>query len=150
MQHFASDRQRASIERAERERDRMLMAGPPEPPTFTVTYKAEGFSELQDASVQKVADWLRTKVQAKDAKVSAWLDEADNTVYFEVEGDTLEEVTDEDRAESDVIDMLGGGPHKLVLDFVEVTGPEPDDEPDWDARAKDERAEREFDREHEG
>ena len=74
---FTSDRQRASIERAERERDRMLMAGPPEPATITVTYRAEGFSELQDASVQKVADWLRTKVQAKDAKVSAWLDEAD-------------------------------------------------------------------------
>ena len=126
MQHFASDRQRASIERAERERDRMLMAGPPEPATFTVTYKAEGFSELQDASVQKVADWLRTRVQSKDAKVSSWLDEADNTVYFEIEGDVLEEATDEDRAESTVIDMLGGGPHQLVLEGVFVTGPE-----DW-------------------
>ena len=142
---FTSDRQRASIERAERERDRMLMAGPPEPATITVTYRAEGFSELQDASVQKVADWLRTKVQAKDAKVSAWLDEADNTVYFEIEGDELEAVTDEDRAESTVIDMLGGGPHQLVLDGVSVEFPQPD-EPDWDARAKDERAERE----HEG
>lgn len=143
--NFTSDRQRASVERAERERDRMLMAGPPEPPIFTVTYKAEGFSELQDASVQKVADWLRTRVQSKDAKVSSWLDEADNTVYFEIEGDALEEATDEDRAESTVIDMLGGGPHQLVLDGVFIEWPEPD-EPDWDARAKDERAERE----HEG
>ena len=143
--NFTSDRQRASIERAERERDRMLMAGPPEPATFTVTYKAEGFSELQDASVQKVADWLREQMESKDAKVSSWLDEADNTVYFEIEGDALEEVTDEDRAESTVIDMLGGGPHQLVLEGVFVTWPEPD-EPDWDARAKDERAERE----HEG
>lgn len=135
---FASDRQRASFELAERERDRMLMAGPPEPPTFTVTYKAEGFSELQDASVQKVADWLRTQVQSKDAKVSAWLDEADNTVYFEVEGDTVEEVEDEDQAESSVIDVLGDGPHQLVLDGVSVEWPEPD-EPDWDAIAKDRR-----------
>lgn len=143
MMSFASDRQRASFERAEREHDRMLMAGPPEPKTFTVTYRAEGYSELQGASVEKVAAWLRTKMQSENARVSAWLDEADNTVCFEVEADTLEEVTDEDQAKDIVTDVLGGGPHQLVLDLVDVAGPEAD-EPDWDAITKDRRIEEDW------
>lgn len=125
---------------AQRSYDRMLAAGPPEPPLFTVTYRAEGFSEKQDASVQEVADWLRKQMLAKDAKVSVRLYEPENIVHFEIEGDTLEEVEDEDHAENTVIDVLGGGPHQLVLDGVFIEWPEAD-EPDWAAIAKDRRIE---------
>lgn len=125
---------------AQRSYDRMLAAGPPEPPLFTVTYRAEGFSEKQDASVQEVADWLRKQMLAKDAKVSVRLYEPENIVHFEIEGDTLEEVEDEDHAENTVIDLLGDGPHQLVLDGVFIEWPEAD-EPDWAAIAKDRRIE---------
>ena len=143
MHGFMSERQRASFERAERERDKALAAGPPEPPLFTVTYRAEGFSEKQDASVQEVADWLRKQMLAKDAKVSVRLYEPENIVHFEIEGDTLEEVEDEDHAENTVIDLLGDGPHQLVLDGVFIEWPEAD-EPDWAAIAKDRRIEEDW------
>lgn len=121
---------------------------PPEIPTFTVTYRASGYSEREGASVEKVADWLRERMQDKSARVSASLDTetTPHVVCFEVSHDTVEEIEDENDAERAVLDILGGGEHQLVVDSIVIDTPEDDDEPDWLAIAKDRKIEEEWSR----
>lgn len=132
---YASDRQQASFARAERSHDRMLAAGPPEPATATVSFRANVFAEGPYNSAAQVEAWLRERL-AKDATVT--LTSEDETVAFYVE-DEVEEAESVEHAQDLVNDMIIGGEHDMALADIEVDDPEEAYEPDWDAINKDRR-----------
>lgn len=124
---------------AERSYDRMLAAGPPELPLFTVGYQTQVFAEGPYGSAAQVQAWLRERL-GRHAAIT-FLNE-DETVHFAID-DEIEEVENEDHAREVVENLIGGGVHQLVLDGIEIQAPEPD-EPDWDAIAKDRRIEEDW------
>lgn len=114
--------------------DRMLAAGPPEPPLFTVSYQAQVFAEGPYDNPTQVEAWLREHL-GKQATITFLAE--DETVHFVID-DEVEEVENEDHAREVVENLIVGGEHQLVLDGIEIQVPEPD-EPDGDAIAKDRR-----------
>lgn len=143
--NYASERQRASVEIAERERDRILMAGPPEPRTADLTVEYEVWLQ-QDQSLSVLTEALGGSAH--------WAgDESPRERERPAAGSTLiEEATSYEQAEEIVQNLVREHlRHFVDMDTLIVTAERIEaDEPDWDARAKDERAEREFDREHGG
>lgn len=112
---------------------------PPERPIFTVDYTIEVFAEGPYESAAEVETWLRTQM-GKQGTITRLEDE--ETVRFRIE-DFMEEVEGEEHAADLIEDLVCGGPHSLVRDGLEITGPEVD-EPDWDAIAKDRRIEEDW------
>lgn len=131
---FASDRQRASFDHAQRVHERILRAGPPEPELFTVSYRTEVFAEGPYRNPEQVLAWLRQQL-GEGASIT-FLGE-DETVRFAIE-DQVEDIEHEDHAREVIENLITGGPHQLVTDDLEIDDPT-DDEPDWDAIAKDRR-----------
>lgn len=134
---FASDRQQASFRRAERSYDRMLAAGPPEPATATVDFRATVFAEGPYDSAEQVESWLRERL-AKDATVTLVSGPDDETVIFAIE-DEVEEAESVEHAEDLVKDLITVGDHDMALEDIEVDDPEAAYEPDWDTINKDRR-----------
>lgn len=134
---YASDRQRASFQRAERSYDRMLAAGPPEPATATVNFRATVFAEGAYDSDAQVEAWLRERL-SKDATITLTSKPGDETVTFDVE-DELEEIESVDHGIDVVENLLTGGDHDMAVLSSEIDDPEAAYEPDWDAINKDRR-----------
>lgn len=132
---FASDRQQASSRRAERSYDRMLTAGPPEPTTATVDFRATIFAEGPYDSAAQVEAWLRERL-TKDATVTLVSEPDNETVIFDIE-DELEEVESVDHGTDLVNDLIVGGEHEMAIESIEIDDPEAAYEPDWDAINKD-------------
>lgn len=91
---FASDRQRASFDHAQRVHERILRAGPPEPELFTVSYRTEVFAEGPYRDPEQVLAWLRQQL-GEGASIT-FLGE-DETVRFAIE-DQIKDVEHEDHA----------------------------------------------------
>lgn len=133
---FASDRQRASFELAQRDYDRMLAAGPPEPSTEDVTVEYEVWLQ-KDQSLT-----LLTEVLGGEAHWAG--DEPQGETHRPAAGSTLiEEAASYEEAEEILHDLMREHlRHFVDLDGLVVTAEriEPD-EPDWDAIMKDRRIE---------
>lgn len=137
---FYSRRQRASFEHAERERDKELMAGPPEEPSADVTVEYE----LHLHSDRPLS--TLTEVLGGEAH---WYASPSEVGWRAAKGSTLiEEAASYEEAEEIVQDLITEHLREYVdLDSIIATAEriEPD-EPDWMAIAKDARVERELGR----
>src|SRR5699024_2455118 len=137
MHGFMSERQRASFERAERERDKALAAGPPEPPTFDVMVEYMVWIDREECTLPDLIKRIGGEAHFASGRDNGWI---------EVKGSTLiEEVRSEEDAEEVLRSLLH--PMRTVVDLddlvIEVQDPTPD-EPDWDAIAKDRRIEEDW------
>lgn len=122
--------------------DKMLAAGPPEPPTYSVRYETEVFPEGEYLNAGQIEAYLRERL-GKSATITAV--EHDEVPRYAVE-DYVDDVEHEDDARDEVEKLIGtGGPMMLALDGITVHMPE-DDEPDWDAIAKDRKIEEDWSR----
>jgi len=113
--------------------------GPENIPTFTVTYRTAVIVEKTDATATEVMEYLRD-VLGKEATITG--DHDEDGLYFHIV-DEVEDVTDEDDAEAAFHALIEGNTFELVMDGFEVDEPY-DDEPDWDAIAKDRRIEEDW------
>lgn len=136
---FASDRQQASFDHAQRVHERILRAGPPEPELFTVTFRTTVFAEGPYKDYAQVEAWLRERLNT-DATISLF--DEDETLIIDIE-DTIDGIADEDEAREAIENLISGGDHALVIESCEIDNPT-EDEPDWDAIIKDRRIDEEF------
>lgn len=128
------------MERWQKSYDRMLAAGPPEPPVADVTVE---YSVWIDSDALTLSG-LRAVVGGEAAFASGR--EGD---MIEVKGSTLvEDVESAEEAEEILRNLVTKHLRYLVdLDTLVVTVEEPEaDEPDWDAIEKDRRLEMDDDR----
>lgn len=112
--------------------------GPAEAPTYTLTYRTAVIVEKADATASEVLEYLR-RVLGKNATLTG--DHDEDGLYFHIV-DEVEDVTDEEDAEAAFHALIEGNPYALVMDGFEIDEPY-NDEPDWDAIAKDRRIEAE-------
>lgn len=120
---------------AQRSYERMLAAGPPEPPLFTVGYIAEVAVGDDTTDAQKLEADLRERL-GKDVVMERLEDHPDDLVGYEVSGE-LEDIQDADDASSTFAALLvdtsdpGIKARWSVIEF-DASVPDPEDEePDW-------------------
>lgn len=127
-----------SFERAQRSYDKMLAAGPPEPPTEDVTVGYEVALRWD----QEVS--ILTEVLGGEATFAA---EPVDDAYRVAKGSTLiEEAASYEEAEEIVHDLIRKHlRHFVDLDSAEITAERFEaDEPDWDAITKDRKIEEDW------
>ena len=137
MHGFMSERQRASFERAERERDKALAAGPPEPPTADVIVEYTVWIDREELTLPELIAQVGGEASFASGRDNGWI---------EVRGSTIiEEVESVEDAEEILRSLMAPMENVLDLDdlVIEVQDPTPD-EPDWDAIAKDRRIEEDW------
>lgn len=135
---FASDRQRASIERAERSYDRMLAAGPPEPPVADATVEYSMWIDREECTLKELTAQIGGEAHFASGRDNGWI---------EVKGSTLvEDVESAEDAEEVLRSLLAPLGDVLDEDSLVTTaqGPFEIDEPDWDAIEKDRRIEEDW------
>lgn len=136
---YASDRQRASFERAQRSYDKMLAAGPPEPPTADVTVEYSVWIDRDSLTLSGLRQVVGGEAHFASGR------EGD---LIEVKGSTLvEDVESAEEAEEILRNLVTKHLRYLVdLDTLVVTAQDPfeADEPDWDAIEKDRRIEEDW------
>ncbi len=112
--------------------------GPEDTPTTTITYRTAVIVEKADSTASEVLEYLR-RVLGENATITG--DHDEDGLYFHLV-DEIDDVRDEDDAEAAFHALIEGNPYALVMDGFEIDEPY-NDEPDWDAIAKDRRIEAE-------
>lgn len=135
--NYASDRQRESFERAHREHDKVLAAGPPEPPTADVTVEYTVWIDREETTLPELTKAVGGEAAFASGRENGWIEVKGSTLVEDVE--SVEEAKDVLRA---LLDSMGD---TVDMDTL-ITSPQDPfevDEPDWDAIEKDRRIERE-------
>ena len=135
MHGFMSERQRASFERAERSYDKMLAAGPPEPPVADTTVEYSVWIDREVCTLKDLTAQIGGEAHFASGRDNGWI---------EVKGSTLvEDVESAEDAEEILRSLLAPLENVVDMDGLVTTAQDPFevDEPDWDAIEKDRRIE---------